>query len=106
MITPGFRLKARFVIHAVGPRWLGGNRGEAALLERCYGSILKVAKENEIRSLAIPSISTRIFRFPLEAAAAIAMRVLQANDREGLDVRMVGFAARTVAVYGGLRRLF
>lgn len=101
VITPGFRLKARFVIHAVGPRWLGGDRGEAALLERCYGSILRVAAENGIRSLAIPSISTSIFRFPLEEAAAIAMRVLQANDREDLEVRMVGFDARTVAAYEG-----
>ena len=99
VITPGFRLKARFVIHAVGPRWLGGDRGEAALLERCYGSILKVAAENGIRSLAIPSISTGIFRFPIEEAAAIAMRVLRANDREDLNVRMVCFDATTLAAY-------
>lgn len=101
VITPGFRRKARFVIDGVGPRWLGGDRGVATLLEHCYGSILRVAAENGIRSLAIPSISTGIFQFPLEAAAAIAQRVLRANDREDLDVRVVGFDARTVAVYEG-----
>ena len=99
VITPGFRLKARFVIHAVGPRWLGGDRGEAALLERCYGSILKVAAENGIRSLAISSISTGMFRPPLVEAAAIAMRVLRANDRQDLDLRMVCFDRRTLAAF-------
>jgi O-acetyl-ADP-ribose deacetylase (regulator of RNase III) len=99
VITPGFELKARFVIHAVGPRWRGGGHGEADLLERCYGSLLRVAAENGIRSLAIPSISTGIYRFPLEAAAAIAMRVLRGGDREDLDVRMVCFDALTLEAY-------
>jgi O-acetyl-ADP-ribose deacetylase (regulator of RNase III) len=99
VITPGFRLRARFVIHAVGPRWRGGGRGEADLLERCYGNILRVAAANGIKSLAIPSISTGIYRFPLEAAAAIAMRVLRGGDSEELDVRMVCFDALTLEAY-------
>jgi O-acetyl-ADP-ribose deacetylase (regulator of RNase III) len=99
VITPGFGLKARFVIHAVGPRWRGGGHGEADLLERCYRNTLRVAASNGIRSLAIPSISTGIYRFPLEAAAAIAMQVLRGGDREDLDVRMVCFDALTLEAY-------
>jgi O-acetyl-ADP-ribose deacetylase (regulator of RNase III) len=104
VITPGFRLKARFVIHAVGPRWRGGAHGEVDLLERCYGSLLRVAAENGIRSLAIPSISTGIYRFPLKAAAAIAMQVLRGGDREDMDVRMVCFDALTLEAYEGAWR--
>lgn len=104
VITPGFGLKARFVIHAVGPRWRGGGHGEADLLERCYRNTLRVAASNGIRSLAIPSISTGIYRFPLEAAAAIAMRVLRGADSEDLDVRMVCFDAITLEAYEGAWR--
>lgn len=73
VITPGFRLKARWVIHAVGPVWQGGGAGEAALLAGCYARSLALAAEAGAAGLAFPAISTGIFGFPQEPAARIAV---------------------------------
>src|SRR5215468_1013982 len=72
-ITPGFRLVARHVIHTVGPVWGGGGRGEPALLRRCYEQSLALAVSNGLRSIAFPSISTGVYRFPIDRAARIAV---------------------------------
>jgi O-acetyl-ADP-ribose deacetylase (regulator of RNase III) len=72
-ITPGFRLKARHVIHTVGPVWSGGARGERELLASAYERSLELATTNGLRTLAFPSISTGAYRFPLEEAARIAL---------------------------------
>jgi O-acetyl-ADP-ribose deacetylase (regulator of RNase III) len=78
VITPGFRLKARFVIHAVGPVWEGGARGEHELLAQTYSSALAVARqEATIRSIAFPAISTGAYGFPRAGAARIALSVLR-----------------------------
>src|SRR5262250_3249738 len=79
-LTPGFKLKARHVIHAVGPVWQGGNREEDRLLSGCYAHSLALAAEHGIRSLAFPAISTGIYSFPLEPATRVAI----ASVREGL----------------------
>ncbi|HXP72687.1 MAG TPA: O-acetyl-ADP-ribose deacetylase [Stellaceae bacterium] len=71
-ITRGYRLPARYVIHAVGPVWRGGNAREDALLASCYRSSRRLAVEYELRSIAFPAISTGIFRFPVDRAARIA----------------------------------
>ena len=68
VITPGFRLPAKYVIHAVGPRWSGGSNNEPELLYSAYMSSLKVAKENGIHSIGFPLISAGIFGYPLEGA--------------------------------------
>ena len=73
-ITRGYRLPARYVIHAVGPVWRGGGAGEDALLASCYRNSLSLAVEHEVRSLAFPAISTGIYRFPADRAARIATR--------------------------------
>lgn len=73
-ITPGFKLPAKFVIHTAGPVWNGGARGEDKLLANCYRNSLKLAEENNIRTIAFPAISTGVYRFPKERAAAIALR--------------------------------
>jgi O-acetyl-ADP-ribose deacetylase (regulator of RNase III) len=73
-ITPGFRLKARHVIHAVGPVWHGGGRGEAELLAGAYRSSLELARGNGLSSIAFPAISTGIFGYPFEEAAAVATK--------------------------------
>lgn len=73
-ITPGFKLPARHVIHTVGPVWNGGGRGEADLLARCYRSCLALARDKGLRSLAFPGISTGIYGFPRDEAAAVAIR--------------------------------
>src|SRR5262245_46191631 len=67
-ITLGFRLKARFVIHAVGPVWHGGNAGEPVLLASAYRASITLAKQHGLRSIAFPAISTGIFGYPLDAA--------------------------------------
>ena len=72
-ITPGFRLPARRVIHAVGPVWHGGGQQEDALLASCYQKSLALAEQHDIHSIAFPAISTGIFGFPLERATEIAV---------------------------------
>ncbi|MBN1348661.1 O-acetyl-ADP-ribose deacetylase [candidate division KSB1 bacterium] len=71
-ITKGYNLPAKWVIHTVGPIWKGGHFGEDALLANCYRNSLVLALENGIKTIAFPSISTGIYRFPPERAARIA----------------------------------
>ncbi|HLK10197.1 MAG TPA: O-acetyl-ADP-ribose deacetylase [Candidatus Binatia bacterium] len=102
-ITPGGRLRARFVIHAVGPVWRGGRQGEPELLARAYRRSLEVAAEHGLTSLAFPSISTGAYRFPIEAAAAIALRTVGGFAVEAPGtielVRFVLFTPADLAVY-------
>lgn len=79
--TEGFDLPARWVMHAVGPVWHGGNRDEAALLENCYRQSFELAREVGARSIAFPAISTGAYGFPKEAAARIALRTM--HEYEG-----------------------
>jgi O-acetyl-ADP-ribose deacetylase len=72
-ITHGYKLKARRVIHAVGPVWSGGERDEEALLASCYSTALALATQHGLASIAFPAISTGIYRFPAERAARIAV---------------------------------
>ena len=72
-ITKGYNLKARHVIHTVGPRWRGGFHQEAELLKNCYLNSLKLAQENGLKSVAFPNISTGIYGFPKNDAAKIAV---------------------------------
>jgi O-acetyl-ADP-ribose deacetylase len=72
-ITRGYRLRARHVIHAVGPAWSGGGKDEEALLASCYRTALDLAAENRLASIAYPAISTGIYRFPADLAARIAV---------------------------------
>jgi len=72
-ITRGYRLKARHVIHAVGPVWSGGGKGEDDLLASCYRRALALAVEHKLTSLAFPAISTGVYRFPPDRAARVAV---------------------------------
>ena len=72
-ITKGYRLKAKHIIHTVGPVWKGGYRDEPEMLASCYQSSLEVAKEKKIKTLAFPGISTGAYRFPQDLAAMIAI---------------------------------
>jgi O-acetyl-ADP-ribose deacetylase (regulator of RNase III) len=78
-ITPGFRLPARYVIHAVGPVWNGGDSGEDDLLASCYRTALDLAAPHGIVSIAYPAISTGIYRFPAERAARVAVGTVVAE---------------------------
>jgi len=72
-ITPGFKLKARHVIHAVGPVWHGGGQREEELLASCYRTALELAAKHKLASIAFPAISTGVYRFPADRAAQIAV---------------------------------
>ncbi len=72
-ITRGYRLKARHVIHAVGPVWSGGEKREQELLASCYRTALALAAEHKLRSIAFPAISTGVYRFPPDLAARTAV---------------------------------
>ncbi|MDP3239895.1 MAG: O-acetyl-ADP-ribose deacetylase [Reyranella sp.] len=85
-ITAGYRLKARRVIHTVGPVWRGGTQGEPELLARCYRNALALAVVEGLRSMAFPAISTGIYGYPKEAAAEIAVR----------EVRLIGMPEHVI----------
>ena len=93
VITPGFRLPARYVIHTVGPVWHGGHGQEEELLRSCYLSSLKLAQENGCKSVAFPLISAGIFGYPKEDVRRIAEEEITAflKDHE-MDVILVLFA--------------
>ena len=101
-ITKGYRLPAKYVIHTPGPVWHGGNNGEAELLASCYRSCLELASENGCRTVDFPSISTGVYHFPLDKAAAIACRTIKEYLKAHPEierVRMVCFDERTKAAY-------
>lgn len=72
-ITKGYRLKAKHIVHTVGPIWYGGYRDESELLAACYQNSLALAKKNKIKTIAFPGISTGIYGFPKDLAALIAV---------------------------------
>jgi O-acetyl-ADP-ribose deacetylase (regulator of RNase III) len=91
-LTPGFRLPARWVIHAVGPVWRGGHAGEADLLASAYRSSLRLAEERGLRSIAFPAISTGIYGYPLREATEVAVRTVRAALEGCSSVAEVTFA--------------
>ncbi|MBV8950429.1 MAG: macro domain-containing protein, partial [Actinobacteria bacterium] len=97
--TAAFRLPARWIIHAVGPRYRGGGHGEAALLASCYRRSLEVADELGARSIAFPAIATGIYGYPLEEATDIAVSTV-AGARTGVELaRFVCFDRDTLDAY-------
>jgi O-acetyl-ADP-ribose deacetylase (regulator of RNase III) len=101
--TPGFNLRAHWIIHAVGPRWRGGGHGEAELLASCYRRSLVVAAELGARSIAFPAISTGVYGYPAADAAAVAVstvRSVLASTPLGIElVRLVAFGDATYQLY-------
>lgn len=102
-ITKGYNLPCRFVIHTPGPVWNGGKRNEPEKLASCYRRCLEVAAENEVRSIAFPSISTGVYHFPLEQAADIAVRTareyVNAHPDAFVKIVWVLFDDRTKTAY-------
>lgn len=102
-ITGAYNLPCKYVIHTVGPIWHGGDRGEEELLKSCYVNSLALAKENGIRKIAFPSISTGVYGYPLDKAAKAAMSAVKEFIEENLDVfdlvEWALFDDRTYAAY-------
>ena len=90
-ITPGFNLRARYVIHTVGPVWRGGMRGEPALLASCYRTALELARQHQVRSIAFPAISCGVYGYPLDQAAAIAVGETRAHEAEFDRILLAAF---------------
>ena len=90
-ITRGYNLPARWVIHAVGPRWRDGQHGEPQLLASAYRNSMRLADEHRLRSVAFPSISTGIYHFPVEQAAPIAVGEVTRALAAGSSVERVVF---------------
>jgi len=107
-VTKGYDLPARYVIHTVGPFWNGGGRGEAGFLASCYRSSLELARKHSLRSIAFPSISTGAYRFPIEEAAAIALKTVKeyarANPGSFEKVTFVLFSEGDLDVYKRLSK--
>jgi len=98
-VTPGFRLRARWIIHTVGPVWRGGNGGEPELLASCYRSSLERAVEVGARSIAFPAISTGVYGYPVELATPVAVSTVLASDVTVDEVRFVCFDEATGETY-------
>jgi O-acetyl-ADP-ribose deacetylase (regulator of RNase III) len=92
-ITPGFRLPARFVIHTVGPVWKGGQAGEAHVLARCYHSVMAIARDNALKTLAFPAISCGVYGYPPEEACAIAVGTLKGLLDDNPSIRRIELVA-------------
>lgn len=104
-ITPGFRLPARFVIHAVGPVWYGGKHREAEQLASAYRCSVELAKVNHLASIAFPAISTGIFGYPLDLATETAVATVRAELREPGTLALVIFACFSPAVLAAYGRV-
>jgi O-acetyl-ADP-ribose deacetylase (regulator of RNase III) len=102
-LTPGFLLPAKYVIHAVGPVWHGGNEGEPDLLAGAYQSALKLADEHGCRSIAFPAISTGIFGYPLQAATDIAVKTVREHLAHDSGLQQVIFACFSEEVLAAYR---
>ncbi|MBE6035380.1 MAG: O-acetyl-ADP-ribose deacetylase [Clostridiales bacterium] len=101
-ITKGYKLPAKYVIHTPGPIWHGGTSNEPKLLEKSYYNSLALAEQYGCRSVAFPSISTGVYRFPLEKAAPIALKTIQAffeTSHHVQEVQIVCFSEQVREVY-------
>jgi O-acetyl-ADP-ribose deacetylase (regulator of RNase III) len=104
-ITKGYNLKAKFVIHTVGPVWRDGTNGEPQLLASCYRNCLQLAVENKIQTIAFPSISTGVYGYPIMQASQIAVREVRnflVNNPLIKQVSFVCFSSEDLYVYKSL----
>jgi O-acetyl-ADP-ribose deacetylase (regulator of RNase III) len=99
VVTDGFGLRARFIIHTVGPVWRGGTAGEPETLAACYRNALAVADEVGVRSVAFPAISTGVYGYPSGQAAEIAVTTARAADTDVTLIRFVAFDGATLTRY-------
>jgi len=97
-ITAGHALKAKWVIHTVGPVWRGGGHNEAQLLAACYRNVLALARQKGLRSLAFPAISCGVYAYPVAQASAIAVRTMRALLQQDSTIEQITFACFSEAI--------
>lgn len=94
VITPGFRLKAKYIVHAVGPIWQGGDHNEENLLYRCYQNAMKVAYAKGCRSIAFPLISSGIYGYPVKEAWRVAIKAIRESPyKMGVTIAVIDDSA-------------
>ncbi len=100
VLTKGYRLPAKFVIHTVGPIWRGGSHGEPALLRQAYRSVLAIAVEHaEISTIAFPAISTGVYGYPRAEAARVAIEEMRAHEARLERIVACLFDAESEGIY-------
>jgi O-acetyl-ADP-ribose deacetylase (regulator of RNase III) len=102
VITSGGNLKAKYVIHTVGPVWRGGDHDEAELLRQAYVNSLKLAVSNGLKTVAFPSISTGAYGYPIEEASRVALKAVKiflVTEDELIEVTFVLFSDRDLQIY-------
>lgn len=102
-LTQGYDLKAKYVIHAVGPVWHGGTQGETELLASCYTQSIKIADEHKLHSIAFPAISCGVYGFPIEKASAIAVKAVLCAVK-GTTIEHVIFSCHSEEVEHALKQ--
>ena len=112
-ITKGYDLPAKFVIHTVGPIYIDGKHGEKALLESCYENSLKLAKENDVHSIAFPLISAGVYGYPKDEAIDVAVDSIKKffeNDDYDITIKIILFGDNEVNIvkqkYGDIVKVF
>ena len=98
-LTRGYRLKARYVIHAVGPVWRGGTKGEAGLLASAYRSSLTLAEAHDVKSIAFPAISCGVYGYPIEKAVDVALTTIREHVARESGIERIVFACFDDDVY-------
>lgn len=104
-LTRGYRLRARYVIHTVGPVWSGGRSGEPGLLRSCYVAALRLAAAHGLGSVAFPSISTGAYRYPIAQAARVAVTTVREELSRPTPVELVRFVCFSAGDLEAYRRL-
>ena len=106
VITTGGNLKAKYVIHTVGPVWRGGDKGEPELLASAYRESLKLADEKGLKSISFPSISTGAYGYPVDLASQVALRAVISYLKEGTGLEEVVFVLYDPRTFEAYRRAF
>ena len=101
-ITDGFKLPAKYIIHTVGPVYNGGSNNEAQLLANCYRNSLKLADENNVKSIAFAAISCGIYGYPIEKACSIALETVQSTQTKVEQVIFACFDAQVEQAFKAL----
>ncbi|QDT97576.1 O-acetyl-ADP-ribose deacetylase [Gimesia aquarii] len=105
VVTSGGKLTSQYIFHAVGPIWQGGSKKESQLLESAYQTCLSLAEKHQCKTLAFPSISTGVYRYPLDLAAEIALRTVAMKLESSDELELVRFVLFDQGTFGGYARV-